>query len=228
MNFSAPEEKAIRICPSILNADRDDLPAEINRISRNADWLHVDVMDGKFVPATTFNIVETKSIIETSSLPVDAHLMIESPDELAAEYAAIGARSITFHFEASVNPKKTLQGIRASGSRASVGIKPLTPVEVLYDLVDFADMFLVMTVEPGAGGQPFMQDMLPKVRNLRDFLMEHKYPQWIQVDGGITLETIALATAAGADTFVAGSSIYKTSDPARAVDELRRVALGEL
>ena len=213
-----------RICPSILNADRSNLRGEIQRIESTADWLHLDVMDGEFVPARTFSFEESAKIIAETSLPVDAHLMIVNPDDLAREYAAIGSKSVTFHLEASGSPQKTLQDIRKAGARSSVAIKPATPVAELFELIDFADMFLVMTVEPGAGGQKYMMDMAPKIRALRELVSSKNLPTWIQVDGGISLETISHAASAGADSFVAGSAIYRSSDPARMITQLRDLA----
>jgi len=162
--------------------------------------------------------------VHNSPLPVDAHLMISNPDDVAVEYARIGAKSVTFHYEASAQPRETLRAIRSAGARSAIGIKPATPVEVLFDLLDEVDMFLVMTVEPGAGGQKFMSEMLPKVRALRELISSQKSSQWVQVDGGITLETISEAVRYGADTFVAGSVVYKSDDPGVMVDTLRRVA----
>jgi len=213
-----------QICPSILNADRENLRREIDRIESTADWLHLDIMDGVFVPATTFSFEDSIKIISETSLPVDTHLMIADPDERAKEYARVGSKSVTFHLEASRAPKQTLTAIRAHGARSAVGIKPATPVETLFDLIDYADMFLVMTVEPGAGGQKYMSDMAPKVRALRNLVSSKNTGTWIQVDGGITLETIAHAAAAGADSFVAGSAVYRSSDPANMISQLRKAA----
>ncbi len=215
----------VQICPSILNADRTNLTSEISRISSDADWLHLDVMDSKFVPAFTFDFQECSQIITNSSLPVDAHLMIVDPDELAVEYAGIGAKSVTFHLEASANPLETLKGIRKRGARSAIAIKPATAVATLFDLLDYTDMFLIMTVEPGAGGQSFMSDMMSKVKALRELISTHKGLQWIQVDGGITLETIGEARSAGANAFVAGSAVFRSDDPGAMVRALRERAL---
>lgn len=215
----------VQICPSILNADRDNLTAEISRISGEADWLHLDVMDSKFVPAFTFEFDECAKIIKNSPLPVDTHLMINNPDELAAHYAAVGSKSVTFHLEASSAAKQTCQGIRKAGARCGVAIKPHTPVDELFELLDHVDMFLVMTVEPGAGGQSFMHNMMPKVRALRDLISQNNGSQWIQVDGGITLETILEARKAGANAFVAGSAVFRANNPGNMVAALREIAV---
>lgn len=214
----------MRICPSILNADRLNLSAEIARISDSADWLHLDVMDDIFVPNFTFDFDESKRIIESSPLPVDSHLMIVNPDEIAAEYAVAGSKSVTFHFEASSTPLQTLNMIRSSGARAGLAIKPQTSVAEVLDLLDHLDMLLVMTVEPGFGGQAFMTDMLDKVKDVRKIFGQRRSSAWLQVDGGISLETIGLAAIAGADTFVAGSAVYGSRDPSDTVRKLKELA----
>lgn len=214
----------VRICPSILNADRKNLRSEIAKIESSADWLHLDIMDGLFVPAKTFSFDESVEIIRDSKIPVDAHLMIANPDDVADAYAKAGAFSVTFHLEASKDPRSTLKAIRKTGAKASLAIKPSTPVESTFDYLDDLDMLLVMTVEPGAGGQSFMGDMLEKVRTLRDIFTQSGRGQLIQVDGGISLDTISEAARAGADTFVAGSAVYKATNPSEMVDSLRRLA----
>ena len=212
----------IRITPSILNADLTNLDSEIAKIADVADLLHLDIMDNKFVPNQTWNFEAAASIIQKSPLPVDAHLMINDPDIQAIKYAEVGCKSVTIHFEASSNLKQTLKAIRQSGARAALALKPRTDFSVLLDYRDLIDMILIMTVEPGFGGQKFMADMMQKVSKSRDFIGEADI--WLQVDGGISLETIEVARAAGADTFVAGSAVFKSDDPAAMVLELKKLA----
>ena len=215
----------IRICPSILNANFDDLPNEILRVAEVSDLLHLDVMDGKFVPNTTFSFSQASEIIGYSKLPVDVHLMIEQADKNALEYLETGAMSITVHYEACEDPLNTLRKIRKSGKRAGLAIKPNTKFETVADLLEEMDMLLVMTVEPGFGGQSFIEEMIPKIVEARKWLREKELGEtWLQVDGGINLETIRAARKAGADTFVAGSVVYKSENPAATVRELRELA----
>lgn len=216
----------IRICPSILNANFEDLPGEIARVAMSADLLHLDVMDNVFVPNFTFDLNKSKEIIEASALPVDVHLMIAEADKHAAKYAFENTASITVHYEACEDPRNALLSIRAQGKRSGIAVKPNTPIEVIEDLLDAIDMILVMTVEPGFGGQSFMENMMPKVAKARHWLQQKGLSDtWLQVDGGIALPTIRTAYLAGADTFVAGSAVYKHSDPAEMVEMLRREAL---
>jgi ribulose-phosphate 3-epimerase len=213
-----------RICPSILNADRATLLEEIDRVA-TADLLHLDVMDNIFVPNKTFSLNECAGIIKRSSIPVDSHLMIVDPDEQAILYARMGSASVTFHLEASTDPSQTIKEIKQSGARAGLAIKPNTKYESVEKFLPEIDMLLIMTVEPGFGGQSFMADQLPKIESARRTLSEMgAEAPWLQVDGGISLETIGLAARAGADTFVAGSAIYRTSDPAEAIRALREAA----
>ena len=216
--------RAVRICPSILNADHAHLNSEIDKVA-SADLLHLDIMDNIFVPNQTFDFHQTKEIIGHSKIPVDTHLMIHNPDELAVDYAEAGSASVTFHFEASKSPIDTLNAIRDLGVRAGLAIKPKTSMDQVSDLLKYVDMFLVMTVEPGFGGQAFMTDQLPKIQEAYTAIQAivGKKP-WLQVDGGITLETILLAAEAGADTFVAGSAIYKAESPQEMIASLRHAA----
>lgn len=219
--------RMIRICPSILNANFDDLPGEIARVAQVADLLHLDVMDNVFVPNLTFSLERSLEIIGQSTLPVDVHLMIASADGKAVDFAAPNTSSITVHLEACDDPRQTLRAIRASGKRAGLAIKPGTSIEEVEDLLEELDMILVMTVEPGFGGQSFMESMMPKVEKARHWLNQKGLSDtWLQVDGGIALPTIRKAFLAGADTFVAGSAVYKSEDPAKMIQQLRSEALG--
>ena len=215
---------AIRICPSILNADHSRLIEEIDRVS-TADLLHLDVMDNIFVPNQTFTFAQCVEIIQYSKIPIDTHLMICDPDVKAVDYAEAGSASVTFHFEASRKPMETIKNLKKAGSRVGVAIKPQTAFEDIADLLVHIDMLLIMTVEPGFGGQKFMSGQMPKVQAARDALILMKGAKpWLQVDGGICLETIALAAQAGADTFVAGSAIYNSENPAQMIAALRQAA----
>ncbi|MFZ9879409.1 MAG: ribulose-phosphate 3-epimerase [Candidatus Nanopelagicaceae bacterium] len=215
----------IRICPSILNANFEELPREIGQIAEFSDLLHLDVMDNVFVPNFTFDLDKSREIIRDSEIPVDVHLMIADADKNALPYADTEAVSITVHYEACADPIKVLKDLRSKGKRAAIAIKPGTPVEAVLELLPFLDMILVMTVEPGFGGQKFMVDMMPKVEKARLWLNQNGLGDvWLQVDGGINLETIEIARKAGADAFVAGSAVFKSDDPAQVVENLRRVA----
>jgi ribulose-phosphate 3-epimerase len=212
----------IRISPSVLNADRDNLQHEISRIASVSDLIHLDIMDDKFVPNFSWDFSAAEAIIKGCPIPVDAHLMIEDVDRLALDYAAIGTASVTIHVEASKTPRATLKSIRSAGSRAGLALKPGTALTDYEDLLDVVDMFLIMTVEPGFGGQSFMGVMMEKVRQTRKLIGDR--PVWLQVDGGISLDTIAIAREAGADTFVAGSAVFNSPDPAEMVNILRQRA----
>ena len=214
-----------RLCPSILNADRSELQSEISKVSSQSDLLHLDIMDGIFVPNSTFTFDEAEKIIKGSALPVDVHLMISNPDEEAVRYAEAGASSVTFHFEASSNPKATIERIRRAGSRVGIALKPGTSFAQIAPYLESLDMVLVMTVEPGFGGQSFMGDMMGKVEEARREIDEkHLGRIWLQVDGGINLETIVTASKAGADTFVAGSAVFSAPNPGEMVLKLRAAA----
>lgn len=216
---------SIRIAPSILSADFANLERDISEV-RDADLLHVDVMDGHFVPNLTIGLPVVKRIAQVSPLPLDVHLMIADPDRWAAHYAEVGAASVTFHFEAAANPVQVARDIRSTDARAAVAIKPGTPAEAVFDLLTEVDMVLVMTVEPGFGGQALIPETLDKLGALRRAAAEAGTELWLEVDGGIARDTIASAAAAGADTFVAGSAIYDTEDRAAEIAALRELARG--
>jgi len=218
--------KEIRITPSILNADFSRLNEEIDSIAQVSDLLHLDVMDDVFVPNFTFDFSAASKIISESSLPVDAHLMVANVDQIAVQYAEIGCASVTIHAEATNNIAETLKNIRAAGSRSSLGIKPNTSIEDYAQYVDLVDMFLIMTVEPGFGGQKFMENMMDKVRKTRKIIGDR--PIWLQVDGGISMSTIEKALEAGADTFVVGSAVFSAPDPAQMVVDIRKFAASKV
>ena len=214
--------REIRITPSILNADFSRLNEEIDSIAGVSDLLHLDVMDDVFVPNFTFDFEAASKIINESSLAVDAHLMVADVDLIAVQYAELGCASVTIHAEATENIPETLKNIRRAGSRSSLGIKPNTQIEQYAEYIDLVDMFLIMTVEPGFGGQKFMENMMDKVRTTRKIIGDR--PIWLQVDGGISLQTIEIALEAGADTFVVGSAVFNAPDPAQMVVDLRKLA----
>ncbi len=214
--------REIRITPSILNADFDHLEQEIAKISSVSDLIHLDVMDNVFVPNFTFDFESASEIIRGCPIGVDAHLMVADVDQIAPLYAQVGCASVTIHAEAAKNIAQTLRAIRSEGARSGLALKPHTPLADYEEFTDLVDMFLIMTVEPGFGGQKFMGEVMDKVRATRKVIGDR--PIWLQVDGGISLETIEIAVAAGADTFVAGSAVFKSDDPAQMVTALRALA----
>ena len=215
----------VHINPSILNANFDDLENEIQKITSVSDALHLDVMDNQFVPNFTFDIARAFEIINFSKLPVDAHLMICDPDSIAPQYAEQGTNSVTFHFEAANHVASTISNIRSNGAKVGLAIKPATSFQEIEEFMADIDMLLIMTVEPGFGGQSFMHDQMVKVRTARAHIENmKKVKPLLQIDGGVSLDTIAEAALAGANCFVAGSAVYKSADPAKMVDQLRQLA----
>jgi ribulose-phosphate 3-epimerase len=214
----------IQISPSILSADFAQLAAEVESISDVADWVHVDVMDNHFVPNLTLGLPVVESLRKASSMPLDCHLMIENPDRWAPAYAEAGAESVTFHIEAAQAPVRLARELRRAGARAGMALKPATPLDPYADLLPELDMVLLMTVEPGFGGQGFLDVVLPKIQRAREILSRRESAVWLQVDGGISPSTIERAAEAGADVFVAGSAVFTADDPAAMVQSLRAQA----
>jgi ribulose-phosphate 3-epimerase len=211
----------VQISPSILSADFTDLAGEVARITPAADWVHVDVMDNHFVPNLTIGLPVVERLVQVSALPVDAHLMIADVDRWAPGYAEAGARSVTFHVEASGAPVRLARDLRSRGVRAGMALKPATAVDPYADLLGELDMLLLMTVEPGFGGQQFLEVVLPKIRRARELAKNRDLDLWLQVDGGVAADTIERCADAGADVFVAGSAVYGAKDPAAAIAALR-------
>ena len=213
----------IQIAPSILSADFARLADEAAAVP-NADWLHVDVMDNHFVPNLTLGLPVVESLAKATDTPLDCHLMIEDPDRWAPGYVEAGASSVTFHVEACKAPIRTAREIRAKGARAAMALKPATPIEPYEDLLSELDMILIMTVEPGFGGQKFLDVCVPKIRRTRELMNKHGLELWIEIDGGVSVDTIERCADAGADVFVAGSAVYAADNPNAMVEQLRGLA----
>lgn len=214
---------SVVISPSILNCDFGHLADELAKIS-NADFAHVDIMDNHFVPNLALGLPLAEAAVKSSPIPVDAHLMIEDPDRWAPVYAELGCESVTFHAEAAQAPIRLAREIRAMGRRAGLALCPATGIEPYLDILGEFDMILVMTVEPGFGGQSFIEEMMPKVSRTRRAIEAAGLDVWIQVDGGVSRSTIEKAAEAGANNFVAGSAVYRADDAAAEVDFLRSLA----
>jgi ribulose-phosphate 3-epimerase len=213
------------IAPSLLSADFARLADEVQRIT-DADWVHVDVMDAHFVPNLTLGLPVVQAIQAVSPVPLDCHLMIEDPERWAPGYAEAGARNVTVHAEACTDPRAVARDLRAAGALAGLALKPGTPLEAYLDVLPEFDTLLVMTVEPGFGGQSFMPEVLPKVREARRLVASGHLQLFLEVDGGINADTIEQAAEAGADVFVAGSAVYGAEDPGKAIAALRALAAG--
>ena len=214
----------VRINPSILSADFVNLQRDVERIA-SADLVHVDVMDNHFVPNLTVGLPVVESLLGATSIPLDCHLMITDPDRWAPGYAEAGARSVTFHAEAVHAPVRLARTLRSLGARAGLAVNPATPITPYADLLPDLDMLLIMSVEPGFGGQPFLDMALPKIAEAREMVRRYGGDIWVQVDGGVSEATIERCAAAGADVFVAGSAVFGADDPDRMVRTLREMAI---
>jgi len=211
----------VKIAPSILSADFTKLGEEIKKVENYVELLHVDVMDGHFVPNITFGPPIVESIRKITKLPLDVHLMIDNPDKFIDDFAAAGADIISVHFEAVSNIKKIIDQIKNNNAKAAIAINPVTPVTAISDVLEDVDMVLLMTVNPGFGSQKFIESVLPKIRGLREIIDSKKLKVEIEIDGGINAETAQLAISAGADILVAGSYIYRSKNPVTAIKLLR-------
>lgn len=214
----------IKISPSILACDFAHMGEEIARVDKFSDYLHVDVMDGLFVPNISFGMPVIKSIRKTTDIIFDVHLMIERPERYIDEFAKLGSDIITIHYESTEKPAEVLKMIRAAGKKAGISIKPGTDISVLTPLLSLCDLVLIMTVEPGFGGQKFMHDMMAKVSAVRKLIQKENYNIEIEVDGGINAETAAIAAEAGANVLVAGSSVFASANAEKAIADIREAA----
>ncbi|WP_280265747.1 ribulose-phosphate 3-epimerase [Nocardia wallacei] len=208
------------IAPSILSADFANLAREVKAVE-GADWLHVDVMDNHFVPNLTLGLPVVQSLLKTTDIPLDCHLMIEDPGRWAPPYAEAGAHNVTFHAEATDDPVAVARDIRAAGAKAGLSVKPNTPIEPYLEMLRHFDTLLVMSVEPGFGGQSFIAHVLDKARTVRRLVDSGELRLIVEIDGGINMNTIEQAAEAGVDCFVAGSAVYGTEDPGATVEKLR-------
>lgn len=214
----------VMVAPSLLSADFGDLRKDLEMInSSEADWLHLDIMDGVFVPNISFGFPVLKYVAKYCTKPLDVHLMIVQPEKFLEQFKDLGAASVNVHYEACTHLNRTINEIKRLGMRAAVTLNPSTPVSMLEDIIDDVDMVLLMTVNPGFGGQKFIQGSLEKVRRLRKMITEHQSKALIQVDGGVNFETAPLLLEAGVDVLVSGNTVFKAEDPIDAISRLKHL-----